>query len=892
MSFQADEDSVAAGPAGGGEERNFVPEPFMPDSLPDIEEYDASPDTFPSDLLPPDTTRAERKPFLDDILSASSTDSIAYDPRNRIFYIYEKGDVNYQDKNLKGDYMMVRIQDKIITAYGRSDTLADGTVARTRAQFTQGAAEPYEIDTLRYNLGTGIGNMKGLYTKEGEGFLSGTVVKKMPDNTINIADGMYTTCDEEDPHFYIDLTRAKVIPNKKVITGPAFLVLEDVPIYFLGLPFGFFPLSTGRTSGFIMPTYGEEVMKGFFIRNGGYYFTFQDYADLALTAGVYTYGSWEANAAARYVKRYKFTGGLNIRFTKDIMGERGSADYVNQNNFQVKWNHSQDARARPGSTFSASVNFSTSGYSKYGSQTMNDYLNTQTNSSVAYSKTFTGTPISFSTNVQHSQNSRDTTISLSFPNFVLNVSKFAPFKRKDAMGKPRWYEKITLSYTGTLANRVDNLKEYDLFTDKMYKNMKNGVNHVIPISTSINLLQYINISPSANYRERWYFQKVYQKWDPDLERAVTGDTTRGFYRVYDYSFSAGMSTKFYITYGPRGKLQPDGKRHETYPQIRHVVTPSVSFGYTPDFSTSKYGYYETVQNNVSGGTMKYSPYAGGMYGVPGASQSAVMSFSLQQSVMMKVKSDRDTSGVRKLTIIDNLSASSSYNFLLDSLNLAPFNIAFRANVTQNIGINLSAILDPYQINEAGQKINQFMIKKGKLGRITSVSTSFGYTFRSSNSSQPAMNDITSAGKFDASQADFFAQPGFSELSAAEQRLVMTSKYYDFNIPWNFGFNYSFSYSKPGHISTISQTLGFNLSFSLTEKWGFTVNNAGYDFTTKKITPFMVNMTRNLHCWQMTFSWVPIGFRKSWSFSIGVQSSLLKDLKYDRNSSFYDNLYDF
>ena len=722
-------------------------------------------------------------------------------------------------------------------------------------------------------------------TQDGEGYLKGSRVKKMPDNTINIANGKYTTCDLDHPHFYLAMTKAKTIPGKKVIVGPSYLVMEDVPIYFLGLPFGFFPTMSGRHSGFIMPTWGEEAIKGFFLRDAGYYFAFNDYMDMTVQGGFYTLGSWQASLASRYVKRYKYRGGLNFYFSKDIIGERDEPDYVNMNNFNLQWTHQQDAKFRPNSTFSASVNFSTSGYSKYGAQTINDYLNTQTNSSISYSKSWAGTPFSLSTNMQHSQNSQDTTVSLSFPNVVFSVSRVYPFRRKEAVGKQRWYEKISFTYTGTLGNNVK-VKERDLFTDRMFKQMKNGVNHNIPISTSLNLLNYINVSPSANYQERWYFRKIDKEWDPVSRSVVNGDTTTGFYRLYDYSFSVSATTKLYGTY--------QFKKTAAVQAFRHTLTPTISFNYRPDFGAAKYGYYKYVQSDTLGNMRRYSPFEEGLYGVPSAGRSAGISFGLTQTLEMKVRSNKDTSGFRKIKLIDNFSITSSYNFLADSLNLAPFSINLRTNLFKNVGLNVNATLDPYQIDANGRKVNKFMLRKGKLGRLTSVSTSFGYSFNSKNlgsSSPAAINDINSGTtEVPPEYTDMFTQPGYNQIDPFTRRQMMSATYYDFSIPWNFGFNYSFSYTKPGLQANIVQTLGFNGSVNLTPKWGVTFNG-GYDFGSKKITPGTFTLTRDLHCWQMSFNWVPIGFRKSWSFTINVKASMLKDLKYDRNSSFYDNFYD-
>lgn len=832
---------------------------------------------YPADSVPPQPP-IYHKPFLDDIITGKNQDSLIYDVRNRTVYIYEKGDITYQNMNMKGDFMRIDMETKEIYAYGRYDTV---TKAPTRPVFTDGGNE-FTMDTITYNIDTKKARIKGVATHDGEGFLTGARVKKVSDNVINIVSGRYTTCDAIHPHFFLAMSKAKVIQNKKVIIGPTYLVMEDVPIYFLGLPFGFFPTTNNRKSGFIVPEWGEEVVKGFFLRNGGYYMAFNDYVDMALTGGIYTLGSWEGALASRYLKRYRYAGAFNVRFSKDIVGERGAADYVNQNNFNVQWNHAQDPKFLPGSTFAASVNFSTSGYSKYSAQNMNDYLNSQTSSSVAYSKSWAGTPMSLSVSMSHSQNSRDTTISLSFPNAVFNVSRITPFRRKEAVGKERWYEKITTSYRGTLTNTVPAIHERELFSQKMFNSMRNGVSHVIPVSTSLNILKYLNVTPSGNYQERWYFRKIDRVWDPALRQQVNGDTTSGFFRLWDYNFSVGGATKIFGTYQFRKGAMIEA--------VRHTLTPSVSFNYSPDFASNKFGYYQMVQSDTLGNMTRYSPFRDGLFGVPSGSRSAAMSFSLQQSLEMKVRSKSDTTGVRKIKIIDNLGISSSYNFVADSLNLAPFSISFRTNLFKNVGLNISASVDPYQVDAKGQRINKFMLRKGSLGRLTSASTSFGYSFNSpkNGNSRPAANNINSA--LTADNTNFFEQSGFDQLEANARRALMTSTYYDFDIPWNFGFNYSFSYLNNGLTKNIIQTLGFQGSFSPTPKWGINFNG-GFDFEKKQLTPGTISIMRDLHCWQMSFNWVPVGFRKSWSFTIGVKSSTLSDLKYDRRSSFFDNLYD-
>lgn len=842
------------------------------------------PDTLaPSDSIAGDTIASES--FLDDIITGQNTDSLVYNIKEKMVYIYKEGEINYQNLTLKADFIQVNMESRNVYANGIEDTTLK---KMTRPIFLEGDSE-YTMDTITYNLKTKKAKIKGISTKEGEGYLLGKSIKKMPDNSFHIAHGKYTTCDKEDcPHFYLEITKGKMIPGKKIIVGPSYLVMEDVPLYFLGLPFGFFPVTNSRASGFIMPTYGEEAVKGFFLRDAGYYFAFSDYMDMSLTGGIYTLGSWDMNVNSRYLKKYRYNGNFAIRYSKDIVGEKGSQDYYNAANYSIAWSHQQDPKFKPNSTFAASVNFSSSGYNKYGAQNMNDYLNTQTNSSISYSKNWDGKPYSFSTNFQHSQNSKDTTVSLSLPNVVFNVSRIFPFQRKNPLGKQRWYEKISMSYTGTLANNVT-VKENELFTEDMFKKMNGGVNHSIPLSTSLNLLKYINVSPNATYTERWYWKKIDKEWSHEQNRIINADTTYGFDRLYNYNFSVSATTKLYGMFLMKGK-DPALKA------VRWVITPQVSFNYTPDFGKSNFGYYNEIQTDSTGTLGYYSPWEGGMYGIPGRSKSASISFSLGNTLEAKVRSKTDTSGMKKISIIDNFSISSSYNLMADSLNLQPFSLSLRTTLYKNFGLNISAVLDPYEVDPVtGQRIDQFMIKRGKLGRIASTGWSFGYSFNSKGdkSAPGAINDINTnaQNQMDANYINsLLADTRNAKIDPMVLRKMMVQQYYDFNIPWNLGFNYSLSYTNNGVRKDIMQTLGFNGSVNLTPKWGITFNG-GYDFKTKSLTPGVFTLSRDLHCWQMSFNWVPIGFRKSWSFNIGVKSSMLKDLKYDKTSSFYDNILD-
>ena len=841
-------------------------------------------DTLAADTMQRDTARKPRKAtgFLDGAIEGKSTDSLVYDVRNKLVYVYNEGDVTYQNSNLKADFMRIDMTDKTVFAYGKPDSL-DGKAIVTKPEFSDGSAS-YQMDTITYNFATEKAKIKGVATQQGDGWLVGGSVKKMPDNTINIQDGMYTTCDETNhPHFYLAMTKAKVQPGKKVITGPAYLVMEDVPIYFLGIPYGFFPINMGPKSGLLMPSYGEDGTRGFFLRDLGYYITLGDYADLAVRGGFYTLGSWEASAASRYIKRYKYSGSFNIQYSNIKTGEKGEPDYLKQSNFRVQWTHSQDAKANPGSTFSASVNFATSGYNRYSANTLNDILSTQTNSSISYSKSWTGTPFSLSANMAISQNSSNQSISLTLPTVVFNVSRIYPFKRKEKTGKDRWYEKISMQYTGKMTNSVTTT-ESEIFSKKTLEDMKNGIEHSIPVSASFNVFNYINLSPSFNYNEKWFFKKVEYEWNPMTNKVDTMANEYGFYRLYNYSMSVSASTTVYGMYDFTKK-----KRDRKIQAIRHVLTPSIGFSYTPDFGDFKYGYYKSLQRDSLGTTQTYSPYAVNAYSVPSSGRNMSMNFSLSQNLEMKVLSKRDTSGVKKIKLIDELRISGSYNFLADSMRLSTIPISFRTTLFGNFGINLSATLDPYRLTPDGKRINKLFFP----GRIVSTGWSFGYTFKSRDDrSQTAINDITS---IPPEYMNPFYDP-YGTMDPVLRRQYMAQTYYDFSLPWNFGFNYTVNYSittgnypPKGYKKNVTQTVGFNGSLNLTPKMGITFQG-GYDIKANRLTTSSVSITRDLHCWQMSFSWIPFGTYRSWSFNIGVKAASLSDLKYDKSQSMYENMY--
>ena len=831
-------------------------------------------------------TTAQKKggSVIDQIITGKNTDSLFYDVKNKRVYIYNQGDIKYDKMGLQADYMQIDMSTKEIYAHGKADSV-EGQLKNSHPVFSEGGSS-YTMDTITYNFGSKKAFIQGVATQEGDGWLVGGQIKKMPDNSVNIRQGKYTTCDHTDnPHFYLAMTKAKIIPGKKIITGPAYLVMHDVPIYFACIPEGFFPINLGPKSGLLMPSYGEDGSRGFYIRGLGYYFILSKHIDLAVTGGFYTLGSWEVSASSRYAKRYKFRGNVNFDFSSIKTGDKGEPDYIKQNNFKFTWTHSQDPKANPGSTFSASVNLSSSGYSKYSATTLNDILSTQTNSSISYSKSWAGTPFSLSMNLAVSQNSQTRQLSVTLPNISFNVARVYPFKRKDAMGKQRWYEKIGFTYSAKLTNSVS-APEEDLFTMQTLKNMRNGVEHSLPISTSINLFKYINIAPSFNYSERWYFSRQNQQWNPETNQVETLDPEYGFFRIYNYNASVSANTTIY------GMWQMK-KKTAKLQAVRHTITPQIGFSYAPDFSKQKYGYYNTVQTDSLGNYKVYSPYSNQPYGVPGAGQQANLTFSLSQSLEMKVLSKRDTSGVKKVKLIDELRISGSYNFLADSLGLSNLPVSFRTTLYKNFGLNLSFTLDPYEVTPEGVRTNKLLLKRGILGRITSTGWSFGYTFKSrENKSTPAANDINS---IPPEYFNPFSDP-YGLMDPTLRRHYMASSYYDFSIPWNIGFNYVISYSiaytnngTTGFKRNVSQTIGFNGSVNLTPKTGITFTS-GFDIQNRKLTTTSISITRDLHCWQMSFVWIPFGSHRSWSFNIGVKAASLADLKYDKSQSMYDNLF--
>ena len=799
-----------------------------------------------------------------------------FNSANKIF-MNKNAQVKYKDIELTADYIELNKDSNLVYACGKPDST--GTIVG-KPIFKQGQQE-FEADQIRYNFLTKKGIVYGVVTEQEGGFIHSGKTKLVNDSTYNLKDGKYTTCDAEHPHFYLQMTKAKVLSNKKIVTGPAYLVVEDLPIYFLFIPFGFFPNSPKYSSGFLMPTYGDEINRGFFLRDMGYYWAANDYFDVALRGDIFSKGSRGLKVHSNYRLRYKFSGGLDINFYKNVFGDKGLPDYKIQNDFAITWSHSMDSKASPNQTFSASVNFSSSQYDQNNAYSTQNYLTNTKQSSVSYTKRWENSPFTMSANLRHSQNSRDTTINLTLPQMTFNVNRLYPFKSKNASGKEKWYQKIGMSYSFDMQNSI-NTKEYKLFGSSLTKDWQNGVKQSIPVSTSFKLLKFITVSPSFNYNERWYTQQIRKAYDPIKKIVEITDTLNGFTRDFDYSISVGASTKMYGDYLP---LNPKSN----IKGIRHVMTPSVSFSLQPDFSNPGYGMYGNIEYFDDKGrpvSLRYPYHEGAIYGTAGAGRSGSIGFSLNNTLEMKMLNNNDTASkekYRKVKLLDQLSLSTSYNLAADSLNLSNINLTARTKVA-GVDVNMGAIMDPY-VFENGHLINVYEFARSrKLARLTSANLSFGYGFKSKSKEDKAKEN------------QVLGKDGKPIEKSEDQKIIDNARknfpdipeYADFSLPWDIRFDYSMRYSRPNPTvsPTINQTVEFNGNVNLTKNWqiGF---SSGLDIQKMEVSFTQFNIFRDMHCFQMSLNIVPFGYRQSYSFTIRATAAMLQDLKLSKQDSFYD-----
>uniref|UniRef100_UPI004029C595 putative LPS assembly protein LptD n=1 Tax=Phocaeicola plebeius TaxID=310297 RepID=UPI004029C595 len=854
-------------------------------------------DSLGMDSLAADTTK--KKEPLDAPVIYEASDSIVF-TKEGYAHLYGEGKVNYQNIELTSAVITMNMDSSTVYATGVTDTAG----VETGSPIFKDGETPYESKIMRYNFKTKKGFINSIVTQQGEGYVTSEEGKKGANDEIYMRHGKYTTCDNhEHPHFYLRLSMAKVRPKKNVVFGPAQLVVEDVPLP-IAVPFGFFPFNSSYSSGFIMPTYGDEMNRGFYLRDGGYYFAISDQMDLKVLGEIFTKGSWGLSAASNYNKRYKFSGSFNASYLVTKTGEKNMPDYSVSKDFRIQWSHRQDAKANPNSSFSASVNFATSSYDRSSLSSLynpQQYSQNTKASSVSYSRNFPEIGLNISGAFNITQNTRDSSLSMTLPDVNISLNRIYPFKRKKSAGDERWYEKISLQYTGSITNSIST-KDNLLFKTPLTQ-WENGMQHKIPVSATFNLFKYINIVPSFNYTERWYLRKVKQSYDasPTSRDHVKRDTINGFNRLYDYNLSLQMNTKLYGMYKPLFM-----KSKEL--QIRHVFTPTVSYTYTPDFGKSRYGYYDTYTYTDEDGevrTVEYSPYEGAVYGYPGKNMSQNISFSIDNNIEMKMKSDKDTTGYKKISLIDQLGASLSYDVANKKWSDLSMNLRLKLTKSYTFNMNASFATYAYQFDENGNVVvgDRTEWSYGRFGRFQGYSGSFSYTLnndtfkklfgKKDEDEKNKDNKGKEENEDEETEEETEEQNNNSNMRKTEKASVDSDGYLAFKLPWSVSLSYSYSIredrSKDINIETMrypySLTHSLNVSgnFKIGSRWNMTYST-GYDFTSKEMSMTTLNITRDLHCFNMSCGLV-FGPFTSYNFSIRANSSMLTDaLKWDQRSN--------
>lgn len=837
-----------------------------------------------------------------------SDDSMVYLSSTKKAYLYGNANVKYENMDLKAEKIDMSQQSSIVHATGvwadSTQTELDGTPVFQMGQDT------YESDTMTFNFKTKKGIIKNVTTQQDDGFLISKVSKRAANGDIYMEHGRYTTCDAEHPDFYIALSRAKVRTGKDVIFGPAHLVVADVPLP-IAIPYGFFPFTKNYSSGLIMPTYGDESARGFYLRDGGYYFAINDKFDVKLVGEIYTKGSWGVTATSNYKKRYKYNGSFLVSYQDTRNSEEGLPDYSKQTSFKIQWSHRQDAKANPYSQLSASVNFASSSYernnlnSMYNPQSITQSTRT---SSVSWSTGFSSIGLNLSSTANLSQNMRDSSIMMTLPDLNITLSRFYPFKRKHAAGKERWYEKISMSYTGRISNSFSG-KESKLFNSNLAKDWKNGMSHSIPIAGNFTLFDYINVSPSFNFTDRTYTSKHRRSWD-DLRQVEVVDTTFGFHNVYNWNLALSMSTKLYGFYIPSRKLFGD-----KVDRIRHVVTPSVSISYAPDFGTSRYGYYDTYQKTNADGSVsivEYSPYRDMLYGVPGKGKTGSISMSIDNNVEMKIKSDKDSTGYKKISLIDNFGAQMSYNMAAQTRPWSDLSMRLRLRLSKSYTFNMNAVFATYayELNENGRPYvgTRTEWSYGRFGRFLGTSQNLSFTLNpeklkkwfgggDDEEKEGEMEDDEGMDTDIESNIDdvqIKAQKGLRKKGRGGKAETDDDGYMTFSMPWSltFGYGITMRENTSGKFNTktmrypyrFSQNLNCSGNIRLAEGWNISFSS-GYDFENKKISMTTASLSRDLHCFSMSCSIVLAPYT-SYNFSFRCNASTLTDiLKYDKRSGY-------
>ena len=864
------------------------------------------------DSLRADSINRQRKNGIDAPVEYTAEDSMTYEGASGLAHLYGQSHVKYQDMDLQSDQIFMQLDSSLVHATGSLDSLGKkfGTPI-----FKMGS-DTYENDTIAFNFKTKKGLISDVYTQQDDGYMTAQLAKRGANGEIYLQHGRYTTCDKDHPDFYIALSRAKMRPGKDVVFGPAYLVVADVPLPF-AIPYGFFPFSKSYSSGFIMPTYGDETSRGFYLRDGGYYFAINDKMDLKLLGEIYTKGSWGLSAASNYRKRYKYSGSFFASYQNTVNGEKNMPDYTKATSFKVQWSHRQDSKANPYSSLSASVNFATSSYernnltSMYNPQAMTQSTRT---SSVSWSTTFSSIGMSLSSTFNLNQNMRDSTIALTLPDLNISISRFYPFKRRHAVGKERWYEKISMSYTGQLSNSIST-KEDRLMHSSLTRDWRNGMQHSIPISGNFTLFGYLNINPSLTFTDRMYTQKQELSWD-EATQTVKRDTLQGFYNVYNWAFSVSASTKLYGMYIPSRKVFGD-----KIMAVRHVVTPSVSFNYAPDFSASRYGFYKTYQKTDADGNVslvEYSPFEGSLYGVPGRGKTGSISMDLSNNIEMKVKSDADSTGVKKISIIDELGASMSYNMAAEERPWSDLSTRLRLKLTKSYTLNINAVFATYAYEADSVGARPYIgthteYSKGRFGRFQGMSQNLSYTLdnkkvsdlikwlkgerpkrKNDRDSRANRDDDYDTGVETNVDEDMERGKHGARKDNAGKAETDEDGYMAFNLPWSLSLGYGvtmrentsgkFNYDSMRYPYKFTQNLNVSGNLRISDGWNISFSS-GYDFENHKISMTTASLSRDLHCFNMSCS-VVLAPYTSYNFSFRCNAATLTDaLKYDKRSSY-------
>ena len=852
-----------------------------------------------------DTVKADtvflkvRKPAvgaIDSKITYKAADLIKRDIINKKFILVKNAVINYGDLEIKADSIIIDMNTNLLFAIGRRDTTGK---VQGKPAFKEGG-NTFDCDELTYNFKTRKALIKNIITKQDAGLLHSAFTKLLEDGTSNISKSTYSTCDADTPHFYINLPRARVYPGKKIISGPGNLVVEGIPLP-LVIPFGFFPIQTKRAaSGLIIPRYGEERTRGFSLTDGGYYFAISDYFDLQVKGSIYANGSWIGTAQTDYRRLYKYNGNLSFSYANNIAGHLGLGDYSKSSNYRLSWTFNQDPKSSPGSRFTASVNMSSSGYDQNNSYNVNDHITTQRQSSVSYAKSWDGTPFNFSISANHSQNVKTKSVSLNLPKASFSMGRIYPFKSKNSSGPTKWYQEIQLSYTASLDNQIDT-KDSLLFTSSIWKHMRNGFKQEIPLSFQLRPFKNFSISPSLTYSGVMYTQKIVKSWDPaykditlnTVHSAVLNDTIHGFFygQAVNPSISASFNPQIFGTYdfaevNPNSRIQ----------QIRHVMKPSVSFGFTPSFAGLSSKMYRQVQIDTIPNYSTYSIYDGNIFGTPSlGSKSGNVSFSLVNIVEAKVYARNDTTGkAKKIKLIDNFSINTAYNIFADKFKWAPVAMQFRTTLMNNVNVSANSTFTLYGTDATtGQPVNSFLFTRDhKLMKLTNFSAGLDFSLSDLLKKKDKNTTNTTNPQNSGTQGTqgSFGMPSPGASIPQNNNAGGTKDAYGypvFNVPWTLNINYSLSYVNSFIKPVLSQTLSFNGNVAFTKKMSVTYTS-GYDFTAKKITMTNIGVTRDLHCWEMNLNWVPNGTLQSWNFLIRVKASVLGDLKYERRKDFHDS----